>query len=454
MNIETYWDIANRIIAIINIIIEGWLVYKYVLPFMKEKTYYVGISYSLVMLVLYWIPFDVSFPHYQGVIVAWIVMCLLERKNIKQKVFLASSLYLFRWAVHGVSLVFRDIMFAVFINTPYMLKEPIKQLITYIIVELIYYGIAIIMMYFVIKLIHRVYVNKREDISGKELLLLCVTIVAVMIGDIAFDFFSNVYVLDTKKYIWNVHPEYKILKVLFQMASFGAIFIAIVIYQKLKEKQREEKENLILEEQIESTKRHINDVEKLYGNIRSLKHDMGNHISVLENLILKKENDEAEKYLSEIKNVWNDSMVEIRTGNPVTDVILTTRYKEAEEKGIELTCKFAYPSDTRINAFDISVILNNAIENAFEGVIECENPTILVASYRKKNAYMIEVANSISKYVEVDEESGIPMTSKKDKEGHGYGLINIRKVARSYYGDIDINQENDTFTLSVMLMIE
>ena len=454
MNIETYWDIANRIIAIINIIIEGWLVYKYVLPFMKEKPYYVGASYSLGMLVLYCIPFDILFPHYQGVIVAWIVMCLLERKNIKQKVFLGISLYLFRWAVHGVALIFRDIMFAAFINTPYMLKEPIKQLIAYIIVELIYYGIAIIMMYFVIKLIHIVYVNKREDISGKELLLLCVTIVAVMIGDIAFDFFSNVYVLDTKKYIWNVHPEFKILKVLFQIASFGAIFIAIVIYQKLKEKQREEKENLILEEQIESTKRHINDVEKLYGDIRSLKHDMGNHISVLENLILKKENDEAEKYLSEIKNIWNDSMVEIRTGNPVTDVILTTRYKEAEEKGIELNCKFSYPSDTRINAFDISVILNNAIENAFEGVMECKNPTVSVISYRKKNAYMIEVVNSISKYVDVDDESGIPMTSKKDKEGHGYGLINIRKVARSYYGDIDINQENDTFTLSVMLMIE
>ena len=67
---------------------------------------------------------------------------------------------------------------------------------------------------------------------------------------------------------------------------------------------------------------------------------------------------------------------------------------------------------------------------------------------------MIEVVNSICKYVDVDNESGIPMTSKKDKEGHGYGLINIRKVARNYYGDIDINQENDTFILSVMLMIE
>ena len=50
-----------------------------------------------------------------------------------------------------------------------------------------------------------------------------------MIGDIAFDFFSNVYVSDTKKYIWNVHSEYKILKVLFQMASFGAIVLLLIL---------------------------------------------------------------------------------------------------------------------------------------------------------------------------------------------------------------------------------
>ena len=29
-NIETYWAIANKTIAIINILIEGWLVYRFV----------------------------------------------------------------------------------------------------------------------------------------------------------------------------------------------------------------------------------------------------------------------------------------------------------------------------------------------------------------------------------------------------------------------------------------
>ena len=35
----------------------------------------------------------------------------------------------------------------------------------------------------------------------------------------------------------------------------------------------------------------------------------------------------------------------------------------------------------------------------------------------------------------------------------GY-FINIRKVAQKYYGDIDINQTETTFTLTVMLMLE
>ena len=86
-NMETYWAIANQTIAIINILIEGWLVYGFVKPFMKKKTYYVGLSYSLVMLILYLVPSEIDYPYLLGMLVAWIMMCLLDRRNIKQKVF-------------------------------------------------------------------------------------------------------------------------------------------------------------------------------------------------------------------------------------------------------------------------------------------------------------------------------------------------------------------------------
>jgi sensor histidine kinase regulating citrate/malate metabolism len=181
---------------------------------------------------------------------------------------------------------------------------------------------------------------------------------------------------------------------------------------------------------------------------------MGNHISVLENLFLKNETEELEKYMAQLKASLSESIAEIKTGNPVTDMIINQKKKEADEKGIQFDSKFVYPMDTNINAFDISVILNNAIENAFEGVSTCEKPYVSIISYRKKNAYMLEITNCISRSVEIDTETGLPETTKQDKLNHGYGLVNIRKVAQKYYGDIDISQEENKFTLMVMLMID
>ncbi len=294
-SMELYWSITNQITSVINIMVEGWLVYRFVKPFMKQNTYYVGLSYSVAMLVFYLVPQEITYPYLFRILVTCTSMCLLERRNIKQKVFLATTMYLFRWVVYGVALVLRDILFALFINTPYMLTKPVKQLIAYIIVELIYYSVAIIVMCLVIKLIHKMYVNKKEDISGKELLLLFSILLPVLAGYFAFSFFSDVYVADMGSYVWNIHPEYNVLLAVYQFVSFAAIFSAIVIYQKLKEKQREEKVNILLAEQIENTKQHISEVEKLYGDVRALKPDMGNHISVLENLFLKNETEELEK---------------------------------------------------------------------------------------------------------------------------------------------------------------
>lgn len=76
-NIEIYWSFANEIIAIINIIVEGWLVYRFVKPFMKRKTYCVGLSYSVAMLVFYLVPQEITYPYLLGIFVAWILMCLM-----------------------------------------------------------------------------------------------------------------------------------------------------------------------------------------------------------------------------------------------------------------------------------------------------------------------------------------------------------------------------------------
>lgn len=89
---------------------------------------------------------------------------------------------------------------------------------------------------------------------------------------------------------------------------------------------------------------------------------MTNHILTLEGLYAGGQREEAEAYGAELKNLLSEMTGEIKSGNPVTDVILQEQKKEAEKRNIRFRTDFYYPKGSRINAFDISVILNNALQ--------------------------------------------------------------------------------------------
>lgn len=148
----------------------------------------------------------------------------------------------------------------------------------------------------------------------------------------------------------------------------------------------------------------------------------------------------------------------------MTDVILSARKKEMAEKGIAFTCDFHFPMTTTVDSFDISVILNNALSNAIEA-IERETDKagesrkknrVFLSSERRKNMYLIEIANSYQGNLQIDKTNGLPHTSK-DSDGHGFGLPAIRHAAHKYLGDIEITKENregeDYFVLRVMLQL-
>ena len=53
----------------------------------------------------------------------------------------------------------------------------------------------------------------------------------------------------------------------------------------------------------------------------------------------------------------------------------------------------------------------------------------------------------------MDEETGLPLTSKSNKRDHGFGLVNIRKIAAKYHGDLTLEQEDGEVCLTVLLMV-
>lgn len=451
---ETYWAAVAYLYSMLNIGITAFVFIHFLKPFqtIKNAAVYGGLSYLIVMQVLYHIPYEMeaALAYSVGAAAVFTGMYLADRRSPEQKLFLAVMVYLLDWISSGLSLLLRNILFDMSLAANPSLKQ---QFVIYAAVEIFYLLIQTLILLLLTNIVGKLYPDRKENITREELVYMLAPLISILIGHWLILYLTAAYQTDLKQYIWNIHTEYTWFLGLYQCIAYGAILTVIVTFRKIKRAGREEKENAVLSEQIDDMKRHICEVEKLYGNIRSLKHDMGNHLMTLENLYRRNEQEEARKYAVQLKKQIAEPAWEVRSGNPVTDVILTEKKKEAQEKGIAFTCDFLYPEKTGINAFDVSVILNNALANAIEAAGGGDETYIHICSYCKNNAYMIEIENSIEGMLLINEESGLPETTKANRQGHGFGLVNIRNIAQKYKGDIDIEQKKNHVILSIMLMI-
>ncbi len=452
-----YWDIVGYTAGVVKLLLTGCVLNRFIEPFLQNKKHarLPGAVYAVVMLALY------VFPWYSGYRIVnlfgtasfFAAMYVVDKRNAGQKAFLAVTSYLLKWITGGFETALWSMLSGRFLLSPYLTDKAVLSLIVFSVLEIVFCVAGFWIQIFFCSIINRAYVCKKEDMTGRELVLMLSPLLVILSGYFLFSYWEKAYEHDFKVYIEDVHPAYPWLLLCYQALSFVAMLTMIVIYQNIKEARRKERENAVLSKEMETMQRHISEVEALYRDIRGLKHDMGNHVMILENLLAKGERKEAEAYLIRLKEQGNTGGADIKSGNPVTDVILMEKKKEAEAKGILFICDFYYPQETQINAFDISVILHNALDNAIEGAAHCEKPYIKLCSHRRKNAYLIEVSNSLAGEVVINEESGLPETTKGGSGEHGYGLVNIKQVAARYFGDIDIAQAGEEFKLTVLLML-
>lgn len=261
---------------------------------------------------------------------------------------------------------------------------------------------------------------------------------------------------------------YRGLAVVYYTISIVVIVVVTVMFQSMKAGQEEKLQKELLAVQLDSMRHHIGQVDALYEDIRRIRHDMANHIMTLEGLYEVQAADEARAYAADLKTALADAAGGIRSGNPVTDVILREKRAQAQKAGLRFTSDFHYPvqqkkdadtSSFSVHAFDISVILNNALQNAVEHASQEPDGYVSIRSYCRKNAYMIEVSSRFTGTLKWDACSGLPVTTKEktsdgDGQTHGYGLANIRRVAQKYHGDLDIILREEEFQLSILLMLE
>lgn len=326
----------------------------------------------------------------------------------------------------------------------------IEMLINSIISVLIYGVLFGIYLY----IINRKFVKRDYHFSKPELLFLitpavCALCTSVTIKTMIFSVEEGVPV-----FVYEKSPSTLFWIPLVCILLLVSVIVTVMIFQNIIRYHEEALKSKVLENQVTQIQKEVSEMQEIYSDVRGIKHDMRNHLANIAAYMANgTKNEELNSYISEMETILDKLDFACNTGNPITDVIIHQKSQEAKKKKIQFSSDFIYPVKKQIDMYDVGVILNNALDNAMEACEKVNGERIIkLRSYEKGNLFFIEISNNYDT-ITMDLESGLPITDKKDKNLHGFGISNIQKAAKKYMGDIDIeiNDEGKIFNLTIML---
>lgn len=103
---------------------------------------------------------------------------------------------------------------------------------------------------------------------------------------------------------------------------------------------------------------------------------------------------------------------------------------------------------------DIYILFGNMLDNALEAVLklpEKDKQNITLTVIRQGCYVKVHCENYVNQLPEL--QDGLPMTSKADKQIHGFGVKSIRLLAEKYAGMISIMPTEDTFSIDLVFPV-
>ena len=228
----------------------------------------------------------------------------------------------------------------------------------------------------------------------------------------------------------------------------AAIFMMIFVYAKnllyLREQEQRDKVQIA---QLQQQYAYYQDKLKDEERIRSIYHDMKNHLLVLEG---SQGTEVTRQMAQELRSQIADYENYIHTGNSFLDIIIRDKAEKAREKQIDFSAFIDFGGVDFIEPLDISTLFGNGIDNAIEASEKLpeEQRVILVKAGNVQDFVSILIENNCADELHADGH-----TTKADKFLHGFGISNMKKAAEKYSGSCTTTQENGKFILKILLPV-
>ena len=172
--------------------------------------------------------------------------------------------------------------------------------------------------------------------------------------------------------------------------------LVFYLYGKLSELVQEKVDKALFEQQLHLQETHYEALINAHEQIRSIRHDIKNHIGTISYLAAKYHNSEIEQYLTDLSQQIGETDKTVYTGNSGIDAITSLKLTEAGKQGIKITESILIPKDLDISFAEAVILLGNLFDNAIEACIKIreKKPYIFFKLQYVNSMLYVEMKNS------------------------------------------------------------
>ncbi len=182
--------------------------------------------------------------------------------------------------------------------------------------------------------------------------------------------------------------------------------------------------------------------------INTRTHDLKKLVNTLSNMGGTISDEELQKLQDEIR----DTDAVALTGNDALDTVFTEKGNHSRKNSIELSVIVDADDLSFMTDIELYSIFSNILDNAIEANMNLEKGRMINVRVRETNGFLI--IHEDNPYNGTIKKKGDRyLTSKKDKDGHGYGILSIRRTVEKHSGETSITASGNVFNIDIAIPV-
>lgn len=264
------------------------------------------------------------------------------------------------------------------------------------------------------------------------------TIVVLLLGGMLLftSLFQNLFL----EYIDSVPVQ---LRIVFDLFDLICCLFLLSLMAELGRRGQLEYDNQLLKHVLHQQKQQMETSKETIDLINIKCHDLKHQLSRLRSRISESEIQE----LTECVNIYG---AQVNTGNEAADVILTEKNLLCSSNGIQLDYMVDGTALSLLSPADTYALLGNILDNAIEAVRQLPPADRQIEIKIRNQMGMLSVHSENPYTGTLSFIDGLPVTTKQDKQYHGFGVKSIRFIVQKYSGFFSLRTENQRFVLDIL----